>query len=199
LIWGFQFCLLSIIILGKFDPTWFFYWFALVALTGLLMVYISDTAARRKAGSRKTDDSIYDIRQSRTIRLLQDIDQAFESCVEVVNSLNLGKIRRLDKENYLIETRTRPNWESPGSIAMFSLHRLGDNLTEVHLNLRPRLRTVMLNYGESWQKAELIERELRDNDTRIGKNALVEGAEVLLKAPIMPLDLKHAKATEKTR
>ncbi|HMO80832.1 MAG TPA: hypothetical protein PKD24_08565 [Pyrinomonadaceae bacterium] len=181
------FLLLEILIELRLDLSSLPFTFVLATLGGLLLVYLSSTSARSKAGSERIDDSIYSVRQRRTILLNKDIASAFGSCLYVAQDMNRVKILRSDPGAHLIEVRTRTTWDSFGSIVTFSLEQVGHQLTEVTIESRPYLRTTLVDFGHSWKEIASIANRLRETDVEIGRNSFHEGARILLHAASFPV------------
>ena len=154
-----------------------FYAIVMGAVTGFILLYWSDSKARKI--SVRNDEEIYKVKQKRTVTLLLNYEKAFKLCKESLFSLNRSKIKKEDSENGIITAKTPMNLTSWGQRITLNLKKLNENLTEVEISTCPIPRTALIDYGEGWKYTEDISRFLTAKDAEINQKVLADSLEIL--------------------
>ena len=131
------------------------------ALFGTIMSLIFGTLQHQSFRGKKADAE-RSVKQSRNIELDLPIDEAFNLCLEAYTQLRRAVIRKIDRESHTIEIRTGINWLTYGEIITLHLSPIDLHTTEVVVNSRPRIKSVMIDYGRNLQNVNLIMLHLRE-------------------------------------
>lgn len=139
----------------------------------------------------KVGQTALDPRQKRSLTLMQDRGPALETCRAAVESLSNLKLRRVDADLNRITMRSKANWNSWGSRFTIELREVADHLTEVTIETKPLLPTVLVDAGEAWKTIDQIVSEIKKLDSQPSKEALNDGAEMLLDVTMRPIKARR--------
>jgi hypothetical protein len=118
-------------------------------------------------------------RQKRSLMLMQEMGQALETCRSAVESLPNLKLREVDPVSNTIKMKSKVNWVSWGSRFTIQTHEVAEYLTEVTIETRPLLPTVLIDSGEAWKTIDQIVGAIRKLDSQPSTTSLKDGAEIL--------------------
>lgn len=149
--------------------------FVLFALFGFAITFIHSQFVKTKTRERSEDR--FDVHQEANVTLHLPLERAFDLCRECVKDLG-AEIKHLDLREGKIQAATSLNLKTFGCKISLQIRPIGIRFTEVLISVRPRLRTTMVDYGESLEIIQIIREFLIENDA--GQ-----------KSDLMGADLKH--------
>jgi hypothetical protein len=123
--------------------------------------------------------------------LMQDIGQALETCKIAVESLSRLVLRDVDPISNRVVFRSKANFRSWGSRFTIDLREVAPHLTEVVIETKPRLPTILIDSGEAWKRINEIVAAIKELDSDPGPASLKDGTEMLLDLTIRPIDLSR--------
>jgi len=129
--------------------------------------------------------------QRRTVKVMQDKQQAFETCRRAIESLPNLKLRSVDAAQSTLKIRSkihRVAWGFTwGNLISLELTQVGDHLTEVAIASKPFMPTVMVDSGEAWTTLEQLVSEIKNLDSEPSRASLNDGAELLRELTTRPV------------
>lgn len=135
--------------------------FVLFALFGFAITFIHSQFVKTKTRERSEDR--FDVHQEANVTLHLPLERAFDLCRECIKDLG-AEIKHLDLREGKIQAATLLNLKTFGCKISLQIRPIGVRFTEVLISVRPRLRTTMVDYGESLEIIEIIREFLIKND-----------------------------------
>jgi len=141
---------------------------------GLIVQTISEI--RIKKFSRNKAPADFSVQQNRDFTLLLNYRTAFELCIYCILSLKAASIEFENEEAGIVVAKTKWNFHSFGTSITFQIQQLSENLMEVKILTHPKVRTTIVDYGESLKVIEEISHLLTEKYTEIRSKNLVDKA-----------------------
>ena len=131
----------------------------------------------------KAEQQFSSPRQKRALMLMQDKVRALVTCEKAIESMPKLRLRSVNAELGKIVARSkirRVAWGFTwGESMSVDIIELGEHLTEVRIESRPTVRTVLVDGGESWTNIEQLVSEIKKLDVDPSRAVLNDGAELL--------------------
>lgn len=162
----------------------FLYWLVGGTFMGFIFQFLSDQKAKKV--SKNKDQKAFDVYQNRVLTLLCNYEKSLALCREAVLNLKSAKITGEDFQNKKIKAMVGMNWNTWGEVIEINLKEIGENLTEIEINVSPRLKSMLVSYGRSWKIAEDISEYLKTKDAEINKKVLTDSAVILEEVYVKP-------------
>ncbi len=116
----------------------------------------------------------FSIEQNRDFTFLLNYKTAFELCIYSILALKDTNIEFENEEAGIIVAKTRWNFHSFGTSITFQIQQLSENLVEVKILTHPKVRTKIVNFGESLKVIEEISQLITEKYTEIKRKNLVD-------------------------
>lgn len=176
-------------------PLPFSKWF--LVLYGLLFGFTIQTfnwlRARKKFG--KLGQELNNTRHKRSFTLMQDRLSAIETCRIAIASLSDLKLRSIDVDAGILKIRSkikRVAWGFTwGNLISLRLTEVGEQLTEVGLESKPFMPTVIIDSGEAWGTIERLVATIKELDRQPNVATLNDGASMLNDLTIRPIKISR--------
>lgn len=162
----------------------FLYWLVGGIFMGFIFQFLSDQKAKKV--SKNKDQKAFDVYQNRVLTLLCNYEKSLALCREAVLNLKSAKITGEDFQNKKIKAMVGMNWNTWGEVIEINLKEIGENLTEIEINVSPRLKSMLVSYGRSWEIAEDISEYLKTKDAEINKKVLTDSVVILEEVYVKP-------------
>jgi hypothetical protein len=130
-------------------------------------------------------------RQKRSLMLMQDIGKALDTCKVAIESMPRLKLRDVDPVLKRVMLRSKANWVSWGGRFTIQVYEVAPHLTEVVIEAKPLLPTVLIDSGEAWKTIDQIVAEIKTLDLLPTKEALNDGAEMLQDLTMRPIKVRR--------
>jgi len=134
---------------------------------------------------------VSEVRQKRSLTLMQDISRALDTCKLAVESLPSVKLRDIDVASRIITLRSKISWNSWGNVISIKLLEVGDYLTEVEIEAKPFMPTVIFDSGQTWDTLEELVAEIKKSDSQPSSTLLKDGAEMLHELTSRPVNFSR--------
>jgi hypothetical protein len=178
-----------------FNPYPVSIWFLI--LWGLVLGFSLQTfnwlRVRNKYGN--VDQQVSDARQKRSLTLMQNKAAALDTCRQAIESLPTLKLGKIDSGASTIRLRSKIRWVSWGftwgNLISIKLHEVGDHLTEIQIEAKPLLPTVLLDSGQTWDTLERLVAEIKKSDSQPNSAQLNDGAEMLRDLTSRPVNFSR--------
>lgn len=172
------------------------FWLVWGAVTAFAILFFSNREARKLSDGK--DERVFDVRQKRNLVLLANYDESFRMCRDAVLALRSGKIVSEDFQSREITGTNRlKKWIGNKNRIQIRLNPLNDNLTEIEINVRPALRTVLVSDGQSWKTAEEICAYLKEKDAERNKKILADSVSIMEDVYVKPFRKEKNEAPTK--
>jgi hypothetical protein len=143
--------------------------FVSFAVIGFILTFAHSRIVKSKARGESEQD--FDVHQQRTITLRLPYDKAFDICKESLKAVN-GSVKEMKLSAGKIEARTGWTWKAFGCVISYVVKPIGEQLTEVEVLSRPRVRTTLVDYGENLDNVDKICAFLSKRDNQLDINLL---------------------------
>ena len=157
--------------------------FAIGVVEGLIFQLWSEIRTRKLSKSKNSED--YSVNQKREIVVLTNLETAFDLCRQAVSEMD-AKIKSENSAERIIKAKTRMNFHSFGTNIIFNLKPINENLTEIEITTRPRVRTTIVDYGESYKTIEKIVETLKDKDADLNRRILADSISIMEDVYVKP-------------
>jgi hypothetical protein len=126
--------------------------------------------------------------QVRTFTLLQSKGRAFKTCQAAIKAIPRLTLRESDPDRGTLTVRPYLNAFNRRSNLTVRLSESSDHLTEVHIELRPVWRGVLVDNGEGWKTVEQLVSAVKALDTEPTIKSLNDGASMLQDLTTRPIN-----------
>jgi hypothetical protein len=163
-------------------------------LFGFSLQTLNWLRARKKFG--KVGQEVTETRHKRNFMLMQDRSSAIETCRRAIQSLPDLKLRSVDAGSGIINVRSkikRVGWGgfTWGNLISIKLVEVGEQLTEINMESKPFMPTVLIDSGEAWATIERLVAAIKDLDSQPPAAALNDGAEMIHELTNRPINFSR--------
>lgn len=181
------------IVYALFLPNWklgFLGGFVFGAILGLVIQLWSEIRTKKLFDAE--DEKDFSVKQQRKIILLQNINSAFDSCKSVILEMDKVKIKREIKPRF-IKAKSNMNLHSFGTEIKIDFLQINENMTEVVIFTSPALKTTVVDYGESLRIIEELSLQIKENDSQVNQQILIESVDLLNEIYVKPFEKEKVK------
>lgn len=114
------------------------------------------------------------VHQVRNIELNLPYNKVFNLCIESLNLIKRCEIEEKDSSQGKIIAKVGVNWMTSGDIISFKIHKINDNKSQVEVSSKPRMPTVIIDWGKNLENVETISSFLRENNKGHIKENLIQ-------------------------
>ena len=158
---------------------------------GFLVQTLNWLRVRDKFG--EVGQEVTDTHQMRALTLMQDKSRALETCKLAIESLPDLKLRSVVPELSGLKARSkmkRVAWGFTwGNLISVRLVEVAEHLTEINIESKPLMPTVLVDSGEAWTTTEQLVAEIKKLDSQPSKEALNDGVEMLQDLTMRPINV----------